>query len=416
MECLTQNFERIHVGFADDEAGEHARTEIPFHQFYATAGETEVVPRFLFRIFSRVSAGNNDQDWMRSEATIHGNTINIIDDEESHVAMALNEHLRWSTSRSFPDPFISWTTSLLFAIQYSIYKHRTEVIELKDVPFAVIDTTLFPNETFVQDLTLMKRFEDSVPNSHIIKIGGQSKRWSDRGLRDFRHFRSKKHTTLSGSYYFGEYLAQGQLCIKNRSSVMQCDKIVNENLYQLEPQFKSALSSRKIQWAHAVIAFREAFYGSDDRPAIEPREIVAATLISLNFPSRYHIIMMASLLALRPRQATDTGFIDRMINIYADVELRQCLSRETTIVAPAEMPEVVQFSHFMGEFYQKYYLISFQELIKSSERMADIAARIVDTPAKNLTSWLEEIDKVYVRRLQKEIVALRKSLRGRKDT
>ena len=56
---------------------------------------------------------------------------------------------------------MSWTSSLLFALQYGLYRHSMDRGEpqLEEISLFIIDTRCFPEGTFVQDLEIMKVFE-----------------------------------------------------------------------------------------------------------------------------------------------------------------------------------------------------------------------------------------------------------------
>lgn len=291
VDDLTRGLERTSL------TDEQRPTEVPFHPSGDTDKKFGEVPRFLFRVFSRNTAGENNNEWMKSVDALNGNLTNIFDRNEAVVAITLNEHLRWLWVRDFRDPFISWTTSLLFAIQYAIYKQNKEGVSLDKINLCVVDTTLFPTGTFIQDLKLMEEFQEKVQDDdRKVIINGETKKWKSGGLDNLRNFRS------SGPYYFGEYLAQGQIYIKDRSHVISCDNIVNEHLYTLVPGFETTTHSN---WAKAVLKLREPFYTSDDIEKIGWDEIRAAHEISKAFEGRWFLMMFASLLGLRPRPDRD---------------------------------------------------------------------------------------------------------------
>ncbi|KAG4291581.1 hypothetical protein FPRO06_13802 [Fusarium proliferatum] len=307
---------RTHVGFGDE-----TPTEVPFCPPSGNLlTKLENTPRYLFRVYSDASAGsagNNSSEWFKSIDALENNLTDIFArDNAAHIAIALNEHLRWEP-KSYGDPFISWTTSLLVAIQYAIYKHKKEGAELEAIHLCIIDTTMFPKGVFIRDLDLIEEFYDKVPRDQSIVVKGEEKTWEARGLGDFRHLRSKSHKTYSGVYYFGEFLSQGQINIKGRSSTVTCDKIINNALFTMLPQFQLELEGSKVRWAEAVVESRESFYMGIEPEETSASEFVAATTLALQFRSVWFLPVLANLLALRPRAAQDPGILDRISGFYS---------------------------------------------------------------------------------------------------
>ncbi|KAL7948716.1 hypothetical protein V8C42DRAFT_312091 [Trichoderma barbatum] len=181
---------RKYVGFAD----ENEVKEVPFNPSGNLATKLHNTPRYLFRVYSDVSAGKHSSEWMKSCDALKNTFTDIFARDASIVALTLNEHLWWQP-KSFGDPFISWTTSLLVAIQYAIYKHKTEHAELNTIYLCIVDTTLFPNGVFIKDLDLIEEFHDKVPDHQLVMFKGEQQHWKDIGLRNLRHLRNKKHGT-----------------------------------------------------------------------------------------------------------------------------------------------------------------------------------------------------------------------------
>lgn len=304
---------RTHVGFGDE-----TPTEVPFRPPSGNlATKLENTPRYLFRVYSDASSGNNSSDWFQSIDALNNNLTDVFArDNAANIAITLNEHLRWEP-KSYGDPFISWTTSLLVAIQYAIYKHKTEGAELEAIHLCIIDTTLFPKGVFIRDLDLIEEFYDKVPRGQKITVKGVRQTWEARGLGDFRHLRNKSHKIYSGVYYFGEFLSQGQINITDRSSAVTCDKIINNALFTMLPQFQVELEDSKVQWAEAVVESREPFYMDTKPGATSASEFVAATKIALQFRNVWFMPVLANLLALRPRAAQDPGILDQISGLYS---------------------------------------------------------------------------------------------------
>ncbi|ETS75324.1 hypothetical protein PFICI_12268 [Pestalotiopsis fici W106-1] len=280
-------------------------TEVPFCPINPSDLDLNLVPRYLFRVFSRDSSGWNSSKWMRSEAALHTKVNDIFTrDDTSGIAIALNEHIRWQFNTPIRHRvFISWTASLAFAIQLAIHKHKRERLSLHEIYICVLDTAMFPSGTFVRDLTLMKEFKSKVPDTQNIRFNGSQTTWSRRGLEAM--YRSH----IKGRCYdFAEYLAQGQLRVKGRSTVLSCDKVINANLFALAPHCERSLGRRDNGLANEVHSGRASF-AADSPRSITLNEYTSAVRIAQEFPTRWRIMMIASLLALHCRPTSDSVHI-----------------------------------------------------------------------------------------------------------
>ncbi|KAI0126203.1 hypothetical protein BJ170DRAFT_463584 [Xylariales sp. AK1849] len=368
MNDLTGKFQsvglnrRIHVGFADRDPD-----EVPFHPSDAVAKRSEV-PRYLFRVFSPASAGGNNNEWIRSEDALKGITTDVFAHRDvSRVAIALNEHLRWMP-RSCGDPFTSWTTSLLVAIQYAIYKYKNENTKLRHVRICIVDTTMFPRGSFMRDLDLMEAFRDKVHEGQTIKSKDELTTWGERGLGNFLSLRRRRSHTHSGVYYFGEYLSQGPVNIKDRSCTVSCDKIINDHLFTLVPEFKVELESKLNRWANDVIELREPFYRKEEPKLLESTHLEEAVMISNHFTTSWSLPMLVNLLALCPRRHEDPGISLAISKRFSNDIRHHSAVTETQFIVDDNTPEVVQFGKIMRAIYVDYCVESIDALAKSVQK------------------------------------------------
>ncbi|KAG9253092.1 uncharacterized protein F5Z01DRAFT_174232 [Emericellopsis atlantica] len=354
------------LGFADDPF------QIPFCPSGNLATELDNTPRYLFRVYSRNSSGENNTQWMKSPAALENNLTDIFArDDAANVATVLNEHLRW-WPKSCADPFISWTTSLLFAIQYIIYKHKTEGTELQRMHLCIVDTTMFPKGVFIRDLDLMEEFHDKVPN-------GQ-----ERGLQNYLNLRTKRYSPNSGAYYFGEFLSQGQTNIKTkgRSSTVTCDKIVKDELFTILPQFRVEMErdSKEARLAKAVMECRKPFYVDTEREPTRASDVGKAMTIASRFGTEWSLPVLANLLALRPRRAHDPGILGPISTLFPN-ELRHSFSsKNTTVAANENTPEVLQFGKIIHDIHEDYWVESIYVLSRSIEETTELARRFTANP------------------------------------
>ena len=79
--------------------------------------------------------------------------------EQRDGAKMLAEHLTKSLFQAAPDDnLMSWTSSLLFAIQYAIFRARTGGRSYSDVWICAVDTTRFPTGQFASAMWLIENY------------------------------------------------------------------------------------------------------------------------------------------------------------------------------------------------------------------------------------------------------------------
>ncbi|KAL6801689.1 hypothetical protein J3E68DRAFT_447692 [Trichoderma sp. SZMC 28012] len=401
--------QKIHIGFGDDDPD-----EVPFRPPGNLAAKLPDTPRYLFRVFSDASAGKNSRECMKSVDALDNTFEDIFARDAFTVALTLKEHLRWQP-KSYGDPFISWTTSLLVAIQYAIYKHKTESAKLSTIYLCIIDTTLFPDGVFMKDLDLIEKFHNKVPDHHPVFDKGEQSDWKDRGLPNILKMRNKKHRNYSGVYYFGEYLSQGQTNIEGRSCTVTCDKIINSNLFAFMPQFEDELEDESLLWANAVIKLRQPFYFKKQKE-MKDSDFSKATIIALKFDTAWFLPMLANLLALSPRMARDPTIIGRILEHFRDEVIHHLLPKVTNVVANDNIPEVLHFGKIIHGISEDYYAKSVAELMSSMGKTRDIIRHFIRDSGTaggrkmlgtgDLATCLRTVDHGYVQPLMQSLETL----------
>ncbi|KAF7165377.1 hypothetical protein CNMCM6106_001567 [Aspergillus hiratsukae] len=171
--------------------------------------------------------------------------FNLDPEKRTTIARALNLHLRWWPKNGLEDNFVSWTSSLLFAIQYIYYRHLTskDGSNVEEIKLYVIDTTLFPRGTFIRDLDLIDAFWkfDDHPEG--------------KNLKNLRKLRNNPR------YYFGEYISQGSLKIADKHQMISAKSLFDRDLLQhLQPKFSNIQSiaspRQKPDWVNEVLRLR----------------------------------------------------------------------------------------------------------------------------------------------------------------
>lgn len=201
-------------------------------------------PRYLFRVFDQHSNGKNDEDKVESQASVIGVKVatlgmhfsNIFDGTGTEM---LVKHLNPCGERNFsnqkPDNLVSWTSSLLFAIQYAFHRHWRYHTRRADVKICMVDTTQFPQDQFVRDLHLIRAYDADYA------------RCFEPDSRKFFDFRLAQKR-----YWNGEYLSQGLVTLAGRSCTTSLKNLESSGLYKLYPEFKHGWA----HWTNRVLALR----------------------------------------------------------------------------------------------------------------------------------------------------------------
>lgn len=239
-------------------------------------------PRYLFRVFTPRSAGMTDHLWTKSMAARNGKKNSTIDvfarDNDTGVADMLNTHLRWW--KHFEDNFVSWTSSLLFALVYIFHLHANlgDRSAFEDIYLCIIDTTKFSQGVFLRDMDLIKAYSQF-----------------NEKLAEFEVLRSKPH------WYFGEYLSQGALKIEDKCQIVSAQKMINRGLYNLAPDFETFSRWKpeaRPPWTTKVVEFREKLHTLHDRHYDEQMQIVIQ--IAKLYEPHWILPVAANLAALLP--------------------------------------------------------------------------------------------------------------------
>ncbi|KAI4189843.1 MAG: hypothetical protein LQ348_003743 [Seirophora lacunosa] len=265
------------------------------------------VPRYLFRVSTSKSDGITNSTWVKSKDAAIGradSAVDIFARESASVANMLNRHLQWSGRLDDVDNFVSWTSSLLFVLQYIFYRRTSNRLDMRDIFLCIIDTSAFPRATFLKDKDLINTYSEH-----------------ENALRLFRVLRDRQCHPFKGSYYFGEYLSQGALKVDGSCSIVSAQFIVDQGLFYLQPGLEDSMLAAKTRLAHAVVRLREPFYQ----------------------------------LAAKRQQATK-GELEAAINIAhlfdrKAEERAGCSPTKTRIWADATLPEVQEFEKIMHSIH-----------------------------------------------------------------
>lgn len=262
------------------------------------------VPRYLFRVYSPSTAGQTTDSYVTPPASTCGRaekTRDIFRLPPAEAAIRLNEHLRWWPSHESKCNLMSWTSSLLFALQYGLRRHNTDhdKSELSQISLLMLDTRGFPIGTFIKDVEIMEVFAQYTDFNQT------------KNLDDFFQFRKSDR-----GYYFGEYLTQGRIDIRGRCIVTNMQRLIDAGLFELRPELKD--KSRWREWANRVVDLRKLFKAPQDTPTTTHTEVrKAITVAGACFGNGWDIPVAIMLLALKRRQTKDPVIINGFAAMFA---------------------------------------------------------------------------------------------------
>ncbi|KAE8346757.1 hypothetical protein BDV24DRAFT_123427 [Aspergillus arachidicola] len=290
------------------------------------------VPRYLFRIVAPQSAGSTTTSKVKSPATTNSDSDRLEDlfqlDPEI-AADRLNQHLRWMSGHEQRCNLMSWTSSLLSALQYGLYRHSMDrgKPKLEEISLFIIDTRGFPEGTFVKDLEIMEVFEtyhESLEN-----------------LGELR----------GGKNYFGEYLTQGELDIEGRCVKVSLQRMIDLGLFELH----SGLGNRDgwNRWASRVTELRLDFQTGSPNATTRSEVRKAITLAQSCFGDRWAVPIAAMLLALQPRAQKDAIIISGFSAMFSSEEIAG-LSLEDIEIDDVRLPEGEQFARLINSIHRAF--------------------------------------------------------------
>lgn len=198
---------------------------------------------------------------------------------------------------------VSWSSSLLFALQYGLHRHYNRSKDgsrLENIHILVIDTEELDNNLFVNDREIIQ----VLAPHHDAKYPG-----------DFNTLQTIKDLRNRGDLYFGEYLTQGSLKIAGHSSQVDFQTLVNLGLFDILPEldFKR---SEKNAWSNAVRALRYPIIWGYSQ-SLTGQEFDHVTMLARSaFGDRWSLPVALMLLGFRKRTASNPDFIKTIMKLY----------------------------------------------------------------------------------------------------
>ncbi|KAJ5100989.1 hypothetical protein N7456_007041 [Penicillium angulare] len=256
-------------------------TPNPFQKSQLKCFSAANIPTYLFRVVAPGTAGSTSMSTITSKALSDPECSNHPDDifrlNPTNAAALIHAHFEWKCGEKCN--FISWTSSLLFALHYGLYRHRNDhdKPDLSRILIYILDTSGLSEGTLIKDLDILDAFKRE-----------------SAGLNDFLHMRRGQDQKR---YYFGEYITQGQLEIDGRCASVSLQQMIELGLFELHPGL-----SDKDRWGSLAKRVLELRRESTSSHTTTPAEIRRAiTIAQCCFGDRWVVPLSAMLLALRPR-------------------------------------------------------------------------------------------------------------------
>ncbi|KFY29937.1 hypothetical protein V494_08360 [Pseudogymnoascus sp. VKM F-4513 (FW-928)] len=259
------------------------------YEFNLSKFATTRIPRYLFRTFDGKSSGRNDDNMIASMTSVSTSSgdgrIDLLSLPEHEATDMLYTHLTKTCSGGqASDNLMSWTSSLLFAIQYAIWRRHTFGCDPADINICAIDTRRFPHGQFAQDMWLLQAYR------HIAEEeGGERHKFFRFRLDDER-------------YHNGEYLSQGLVNHAGRSCIVSLKSLEESGLYDLYPEFTNIQGTEK--WTNRVLELRQR-WSNEQRTT--PQEIQLASMVTRKCFNTFETTdMVLILLAFKARKIRGT--------------------------------------------------------------------------------------------------------------
>ncbi|KAJ0418665.1 hypothetical protein BJY00DRAFT_314815 [Aspergillus carlsbadensis] len=249
----------------------------------------KMVPRYLFRTFDHAISGRNDGDIIASSESISSRSdyakIDLLARPEEEAARMLERHLRKPCfdDDNSADNLVSWSSSLLFVIQYAIWRRRCRGSSPAEVKICMVDTTQFPRGQFARDTALIEPYRENI-RAEIFEFRLEAK-----------------------DYDNGEYLSQGILHHAGRSSVVSLAQLIEAGLHDLYPEFSDR--DAKGKWTNRVKELRAIWSVEHISSTLEIQR--ALEIARTCFPIFNATDVALLLLSFKPRKLQESAEISQ---------------------------------------------------------------------------------------------------------
>jgi hypothetical protein len=241
------------------------------------------LPHYLFRAYSDESSGGNSPEGIISGAHLvgcgHESAHKIPSTEAKDM---LERHFLWDYKH--PSEFISWTSSLLFALQHAIrkayFRHEPNVC------ICILNTRKLEQVSIYPATTLLKVY----------------------GIKD--------EGKLRHEYYNAEYLAHDRIEDANSFGVVQLDVLIDCELFTLFPELDDE-AGKKGALYNRVKQLRSVFF---TRPSsVTTSEVESLVDLGMCLGYEFALPMAVAFLSLRLRPQGDEDSLKETLEGLRDL-------------------------------------------------------------------------------------------------
>lgn len=283
---------------AEDETT--SRNHVPFWTEHNLADNESVIPTYLFRLSDSQSDGKTTKTHVCPPSP---RNENLLDLDSCVGADRLYKHFMWKRGHETSCNFMSWSSSLLFLLQYVFYRHTWMGDKFDDIKLLVVDTTKLPKGTFAKDMDLLNILNTAC-------------------ACDYHKLLEKFVKMRKGKCYFGEYLTQGSLeMFEGECRQVTFREMVDLGLFKLLPEeLKDKRNWKK--WANVVVLSRLHFGNYETASSASEDEVTAAIAIAKTvFIGPWSLAVAAMLLGFKPRRRNDPVILKGFFKTYGGEHL-----------------------------------------------------------------------------------------------
>lgn len=236
-------------------------------------------PRFLYRVHTPQSRGKTEATFVASTGAGQRHK-DILQEDHDRVREKVGRHLT-TFSRTREDNFMSWTQSLLFAIQYAQYREKNDKprSSADQIKISILDTQRVPRGSLMPASVLLDTFE--------IKL-----------KRNMDH-----------KWFCDEYLSQGILDIpEGAMATTTLDDLIAHGLHDFYPKFGEKLYNRRLYIR--VDQLRSPLKNGDpEDPSPEDLNLAGAVAEKCCADPRFRPVLFAGLLSLKHHNTNDRSIM-----------------------------------------------------------------------------------------------------------
>ncbi|KAH7265520.1 uncharacterized protein BKA55DRAFT_559139 [Fusarium redolens] len=272
-------------------------------------------PTYLFRLHVPHSAGSTDTTYVKSPAFPDdmdrkhelGSACgtDLLKLPPAEAAARLRAHLKWECQKLEGSPcnLMSWSSSLLFLLQYGLYRHTTDRDsrpKLPEISLIMIGTRDFPKQTFLRDL-------DALYCYYAYDCGlGKVMGWRRDDL------------------YFGEYLSQGRLGVEGKCIQMTMQQLIDGGLFTVICPALNKPNNNWASWARTVCNLR---IGIRKSQVVDKRQIrTAISLAQVYGGDKFVIPLALMLLGLRSQHSDNARILEAFRGMFTGKSVTHCSS------------------------------------------------------------------------------------------